>query len=395
MSILKALLKDVPVEWKALSSFSTIGTGNSNRQDESENGEYPFYVRSKKILKSNTFQFDEIAIVIPGEGGIGEIFHYVEGKYALHQRAYRIKVENENISTKFLYYFMMENFKVYISSKIVGATASSIRKPMLEGFLFPIPYPNDPEKSLAIQQEIVRVLDGLSEQNKALTTALAQEIDQRKKQYEYYREELFRFEGKEVELKTLGDIGDVKMCKRIFKNETSDEGDIPFYKIGTFGKSANAYISYELYNDYRNRFSYPKKGDILISAAGTIGRTVVFDGEPSYFQDSNIIWIDNNEEMITNQFLCHFYTVAKWYVSGGGIIDRLYNDNVRKTKIPVPFPNDKNKSIQEQERIVRLLDQFDEATKNIVAQLEKEIELRNKHYEYYRNLLLSFPKGTN
>ncbi|MFV0170492.1 restriction endonuclease subunit S [Empedobacter falsenii] len=103
MSKLEELLQGVDVEWKTLLEISNIGTGNSNRQDEAENGIYPFYVRSKNILRSNTYQFDEKAIIIPGEGGIGDIFHYVEGKYALHQRAYRINIINKYILTKYVY----------------------------------------------------------------------------------------------------------------------------------------------------------------------------------------------------------------------------------------------------------------------------------------------------
>ncbi len=87
-NFMEKLLDGVKVEWKSLKDVAEIGTGKSNRQDEDENGKYPFFVRSKNILKSNTYQFEETAIIIPGEGGIGDIFHYVEGKYALHQRAY-------------------------------------------------------------------------------------------------------------------------------------------------------------------------------------------------------------------------------------------------------------------------------------------------------------------
>ena len=86
----------------------------------------------------------------------------------------------------------------------------------------------------------------------------------------------------------LADVGKVSMCKRIMKAETSSSGDVPFYKIGTFGKKADAFISREKFDEYRNTYSYPKKGDILISAAGTIGRTVVYNGEDAYYQDSNI-----------------------------------------------------------------------------------------------------------
>src|SRR5690554_722443 len=110
MEFIEKLLDGVGVKWISLGSVANIGTGKSNRQDESESGVYPFYVRSKSILKSDTYQFDETAIVIPGEGGIGDIFHYVEGKYALHQRAYRINVSSETLSSKFLYHFMSSCF---------------------------------------------------------------------------------------------------------------------------------------------------------------------------------------------------------------------------------------------------------------------------------------------
>ncbi|HEL1251489.1 TPA: restriction endonuclease subunit S, partial [Streptococcus equi subsp. zooepidemicus] len=88
------------------------------------------------------------------------------------------------------------------------------------------------------------------------------------------------------------------MCKRILKNQTSSKGDIPFYKIGTFGKIADSFISRELFDEYKKKYSYPKKGEILISASGTIGRTVIFDGENAYFQDSNIVWVSHNEEIV-------------------------------------------------------------------------------------------------
>jgi type I restriction enzyme S subunit len=183
------------------------------------------------------------------------------------------------------------------------------------------------------------------------------------------------------------------MCKRILKHETRSEGDVPFYKIGTFGKQADAFIPIEIYESYRKKYSFPKKGDILISAAGTIGRAVIYEGEPAYFQDSNIVWLENDESMVSNKYLWHFYAIAKWFVSGGGTIDRLYNDNIKKTKIPVPYPNDPEKSLAEQARIVAILDKFDALTNSLTEGLPREIELRQKQYEHYRDLLLSFPKS--
>lgn len=137
------------------------------------------------------------------------------------------------------------------------------------------------------------------------------------------------------DVKTLGEVGEVKMCKRVFNNETKSTGTIPFYKIGTFGKEADAYISEDLYNKYSQRFSYPNKGDILISAAGTIGRTLIFDGKPSYFQDSNIVWIDNNESLISQKMLYHVFQVVK-YNTEGGTIQRLYNSILKSTKFICP-----------------------------------------------------------
>lgn len=139
-----------------------------------------------------------------------------------------------------------------------------------------------------------------------------------------------------VEYKTLGDIGRVAMCKRIMKSETNSEGGIPFYKIGTFGGTANAFISEDLFTQYKEMYSYPKKGDILISASGTIGRTVVFDGEPSYFQDSNIVWLEHDESAVLNKYLYYFYETKPWKISTGGTIARLYNDDIRSVKLPVP-----------------------------------------------------------
>lgn len=184
------LLDRAEVEWKPLMDLAEIGTGNSNRQDEEENGKYPFYVRSKNILRSNSFQFDETAIIIPGEGGIGDIFHYVEGKYALHQRAYRIHITSDEVNTKFLYYIMHTSFKKYILSKSVGATAISIRKPMLEKFEIPIP-------PLSVQTEIVKILDKFETLTNSITEGLPLAIEQSQKRYEYYRELLLNFPGRE------------------------------------------------------------------------------------------------------------------------------------------------------------------------------------------------------
>ncbi|MFT2677701.1 restriction endonuclease subunit S [Helicobacter pylori] len=149
----------------------------------------------------------------------------------------------------------------------------------------------------------------------------------------------------------LGDIGKPCMCKRVMKHQTTRYGEIPFYKIGTFGNTADAFISKKLFLEYKTKYSFPKKGDILISASGTIGRAVIYDGKPAYFQDSNIVWIDNDETLVKNDFLFYAYSNVKWNTEHTTIL-RLYNDNFRNTLIPLP-------SLNEQSAIANILSTLD------------------------------------
>ena len=159
-------------------------------------------------------------------------------------------------------------------------------------------------------------------------------------------------EAREWEEKRLGDIGSVRMCKRIFKEQTSPRGDIPFYKIGTFGGAPDAYISRELFESFRNSFPFPKNGAVLISAAGTIGRTVRYKGELAYFQDSNIVWLDNSEDLIADNFLFYLYQLIDWSPSVGAI-QRLYNANILGAQVKFP-------SIPEQQKIADCITSLDE-----------------------------------
>lgn len=160
----------------------------------------------------------------------------------------------------------------------------------------------------------------------------------------------------------LGDFGEVCMCKRIFKEQTSLTESIPFYKIGTFGSEADAYISRDLFEYYKTHYPYPKTGTILISASGSIGRTVVYEGKEEYFQDSNIVWLEHNEK-ISDSFLKIFYDFVEWNGIEGTTIKRLYNSIILKQKIMVP-------SIDEQQKIGQFFSKYD----SLIILQQKEID---------------------
>ena len=160
----------------------------------------------------------------------------------------------------------------------------------------------------------------------------------------------------------LGEIGSVAMCKRIFKNQTKPSGDVPFYTIGTFGKNPSAFIDKRLFDEYVGKYLFPKKGDILVSASGTIGRLVVYDGEPAYFQDSNIIWLQHDEGLILNTFLKYVYSRINWIVESS-TMPRLYNNNFLATRVDMP-------DTKEQQKIATFLAAVDKR----VALLERKVQ---------------------
>ena len=160
----------------------------------------------------------------------------------------------------------------------------------------------------------------------------------------------------------LGEIAEVRMCKRILAWQTQKSGAIPFFKIGTFGSQPDAYIPLSLYEEFKEKYSYPNEGDILISAAGTLGKSVIYDGKPAYFQDSNIVWLEVDKKELLNEYLFHYYKVIKWASSEGSTIARLYNGIIRSSVIALP-------STKEQTAIANALSDVDA----LIAELEKLI----------------------
>ena len=338
---------------------------------------------------------DKPAVTVAARGTIGYAEYRDYPYFPIIRLITLIPRDDKQLNAKYLYYSLEGRHYKVPTSGIPQLTVPVIKKEKVS-----IP-------PLDVQNRIVNVLDNFEKICSDLNIGLPAEIEARQKQYEYYRDKLLTFaetgntilsraEQSRALIKLLqyvfgyvriflGDVGSICMCKRILKSQTNTVRGVPFYKIGTFGKEANAYISQETFNEYRSKYNFPKKGDVLISAAGTIGRTVVYDGKPAYFQDSNIVWIDNDESIVLNSYLRYCYELKPWKASEGGTIPRLYNDNIAKAVIAVP-------SIEEQKRVVSILDRFDAICNDLTGGLPAEIEARRKQYEYYRDKLLNFGK---
>lgn len=315
----------------------------------------------------------DILVGMDGNFNLG-IWNDIDG--LLCQRVCKLYTKDETrLLNGFIRHYMKPVFR-QIEESTPGGSVKHLSAKAIKSIRIPLP-------PLPVQEEIVRILDTFTE----LQAELQAELQKRQQQYNFYRDNLLNFNrgGQEIKWMKLKEIGKVCMCKRILKEQTVSSGDVPFYKIGTFGGVADAYIPQELFDSYKSKFSYPQKGDILISAAGTIGRTVEFDGKPAYFQDSNIVWIKHDESIVLNSYLKYCYTQNPWAISTGGTIARLYNDNILNATIPVP-------PIAEQQKIVAILDRFDTLTNDLTSGLPAEMEKRRQQYEYYRDRLLTFKR---
>lgn len=180
------------VDWVNLEFIAEIGTGSSNTNEAVENGKYPFYVRSQQVYYKNDYEYDDNSIITSGDGvGVGKIFHYTNGKYALHQRAYRIHIIDSKVNSKYFYYYMKSTFYDYIQKNAFNSSVTSIRRPMLNKYPIPVP-------SLEKQNKVVDILDRFDKLCNDISEGLPAEIEARQKQYEYYRDKLLTFKELKV-----------------------------------------------------------------------------------------------------------------------------------------------------------------------------------------------------
>ena len=329
--------------------------------DISEDGQYlPDKQVSVDLNATDQNYLDEGDIVLARTGAsVGKSYRYRKEDGKLVFAGFLIRVKPDPmllISTYLANFLTTDHFWKWVAVTSARSGQPGINSTEYSSLAIPLP-PNFPE-----QQKIADCLSSLDE----LIAAQSQKLAALKDHKKGLMQQLFPAEGETVpklrfpefreagewEEKRLGDVGSVRMCKRIFKEQTSPRGDIPFYKIGTFGGVPDAYISRELFESFRNNFPFPKNGAVLISAAGTIGRTVRYKGELAYFQDSNIVWLDNSENLIADNFLSYLYQLIDWSPSVGAI-QRLYNENILGAQVKFP-------SIPEQQKIADCLSSLDE-----------------------------------
>lgn len=277
-----------------------------------------------------------------------------------------------DVASEYLHYLIASD--KFISYVMTGAKGVKMPRGDKEHMMkFSIMVPSLPEQQKIA--DFLSTIDTIIEKQRAMVSAW----EERKKgvmQKLFSQEVRFKADDgsdfPDWEEKKLGDIGTVKMCKRVLKEQTSESGDVPFYKIGTFGGIPDAFISSELYEELKTKYSFPRKGNILLSAAGTIGRTVIYDGEDAFFQDSNIVWLDNDSSVL-DKFLLQFYNQTSWDNIEGGTIKRLYNGLFLSKIIPLP-------SLPEQQKIADCLSALD-------AVIEKQKETLEKWQELKKGLL--------
>jgi len=364
-------------EYKKLGSLCKTGTGGTplkSKKENYENGIIP-WLRSGEVNNRNITNceiritetglnnssaklFPPRTVLIAMYGATAGQVGILNFECSTNQAVCGI-LPNEKFVPEFLYYFFLK-FKEELIAQAVGGAQPNISQQKIKNTL--IPY-----ITLEEQKQIVALLDKAFTAIDQAKANIEKNIENAKELFQSKLNAIFSQKGDGWEEKSLGELGKVSMCKRILKKQTTPNGEIPFYKIGTFGKEPNAFISKEIYDDFRSKYSFPKKGDILLSASGTIGRRVIYDGEPAYFQDSNIVWIGNNEELVTNEYLYQFYGVCDFNPSKGATISRLYNDDLRKIKISFP-------SIEEQKVIIPKMIKLSNQTLQIESNYTKKLE---------------------
>lgn len=357
MSCLEKLLDGAVVEWVALDSIAKIKHGKDWKG--LAEGNVPVYGSGGIMGYVDTYSYNKPTVLIPRKGSITNVF-YVDMPFWNVDTIYYTEINTQIIIPKYFYYFIKT---IDLLSLDTGSGRPSLTQAILNKIQVPIPCPENPEKSLKIQSEIVQILDKFSE----MTTELTAELSMRKKQFNYYRDQLFNFEESEVEWRKLGEVVSIKHGKDW---KSLGAGDIPVYGSGGVMQ-------------YVDTFAYDKP-TVLIPRKGSI--TNIFYVESPFWNVDTIYYTEIDTKQIIPKFFYYFMkTIDLMQLDTGSGRPSLTQAILNEIKVPIPH-------LGKQAHIVKVLDKFDVLTSSIADGLPREIELRQQQYEYYRDLLFSFSK---
>ena len=370
-------------EWeeRQLKQLTDYKNGKGYEKKQKENGKYELVNLNSILITGglkSSGKFIDMAddilekndlVMILSDVGRGDLLGRValipeDDKFVLNQRVALLRPNSKTIP--YFLFTYINRYQSYFKKNGAGMSQLNISKGIVENFFLSLPTLPEQESIgqlfLTLDELISAYKDNLEQYQSLKTSMLSKMFPKEGQKQPEIR--LDGFEG-DWENVVLGDIGNVLMNKRIFKDETSEYEEIPFYKIGTFGKIADSFISRQKFEEYKAKYPYPQIGDILISASGSIGKIVEYKGEDAYFQDSNIVWL-NHGGRLSNSFLKQFYQIVKWDGVEGTTIKRLYNKNILNTKISIP-------SLPEQEAIGAFFANLDETISSYqdkIGQLE-------------------------
>ena len=422
-NFLEKLLDGGRVEWLPLGEIVTLRRGRvmSKGYLIENTGDFPVYssqtVNNGMIGKIDTFDFDGEYISWTTDGAnAGTVFHRT-GKFSITNVCGSIKINDESkLNYKFLFYWLSIEAQKYVYS---GMGNPKLMSNQVEKIKIPIPCPDNPKKSLAIQAEIVRILDAFTELTSKLTTELTAELTARKKQYHYYRDSLLTFDegkqtpfikklldGADVEWLPLGDVADLYgglTGKTKADFQSGDSKYVPYKNI-----FANIQVNFQELEDVNisgNEKQHAiKYGDVLFTGSSEIAEEAGISSAVTKNVDGNVYLNSFSFGLRFNEDICLIPEFSKYLfrssfmrkeiakTASGVTRFNVSKVRFRKIKIPIPCPDNPKKSLAIQAEIVRVLDKFDALTNSISLGLPREIELRNKQYQYYRDQLLNFPK---
>jgi type I restriction enzyme, S subunit len=401
MSYLEKLLEGVDLEWKSLGEIAIFSNGKGHEKEIVADGEF-IVVNSKfistggKVIKYSNNQIcplfvDDILIVmsdLPNGKALARTFLVDKNeRYTLNQRIGGITIRNKTtLLPKFLNYYL--NRTQQLRKYDNGIDQTNLQKQQILDVKIPIP-------SLSVQTEIVRILDTFTKLTEELNSELANENIARNKQYKFYREQLFNFDVEEVQHLPMGDesIGKFIRGGGLQKKDFTETGVgcIHYGQIYTYYRTYTDKTKSFVSEEFAKKARMAKHGDLVLATTSENDEDVckavawLGDGEIAVSSDACFYNHSMNPKYVAYFFQTEQFQKQKRPFITGTKVRRVNADDLAKIIIPVP-------SLKEQERIVTILDKFDILTTSISESLQNEIELRKKQYEYYRDLLLTFPK---